>query len=72
LKGLTRRQSNQSRKADIVNYLPVADLKAQWKKKGKEELQCSVCSNLYISRYPVRMETVLNGIVASSLLIAPL
>jgi hypothetical protein len=35
----TRRQSKQSRKGgDSQLLLPVADLKIQWKKKGKEEL----------------------------------
>jgi hypothetical protein len=34
----TRRQSNQSKKTDSQLLLAVADLKAQWKKKGKEEL----------------------------------
>jgi hypothetical protein len=38
MRGPIRRQSNESKMPEIVNYLPVADLKAQWKKKGKEEL----------------------------------
>jgi hypothetical protein len=43
--------------AEIVNYSPVADLKAQWKRNSKEELYC-FCQNtkrhgaeIYFERY---------------------
>jgi hypothetical protein len=46
MRELTRRQSKQSIKEgrDSQLLLPVADLKVQWKKKGKEELH-SFCQN---------------------------
>jgi hypothetical protein len=36
MRELTQRQSNQSEDRDSQLLLPVADLKAQWKKKGKD------------------------------------
>jgi hypothetical protein len=46
MRGPTRRESKQSKKVerDSQLLLPAADLKTQWKKKGKEELH-SFCQN---------------------------
>jgi hypothetical protein len=45
MRGPTQKQSKQSKKIEIVKLLlPVADLKSQWKKKGKEERH-SFCQN---------------------------
>jgi hypothetical protein len=52
MRGPTWRQSKQSNRVDSQLLLPVADLKTQWKKRGKEELH-----NI-IFKHPVALYTI--------------